>query len=338
MIDVACAIDYLHHADYMFDVEYGLGGLVSTSSDVYSYGIMLMETFTRTKPTDEIFGRGMTLRLWVKESLPNEVIKVVDMDLLRQGEEHLTKDVRCLTSIMELALECTKEPAEERLYAAESGIMGTIPYEIVVLSSITLAMTFVFVLIRCRKSKRVPTEIDMQSIVHRRTTYHEIFEATNGFRESNLIGNGSFVSVYKGVFPDEMVVAIMALNSFHTECELLHNIRHRNLTKGITSCSNLDFRALVLKYMPNRSLEKLLHSQTCCLGFMQRNHLTTCPLVFDRKAIMKANLATFQRQRRNSGERRSGDGSDGGECPLRWRWWLSQGMELLLCRGSADLN
>ncbi|KAK2967077.1 hypothetical protein RJ640_014016, partial [Escallonia rubra] len=114
MIDVACAIDYLHHADYMFDVEYGLGGLVSTSSDVYSYGIMLMETFTRTKPTDEIFARGMTLRLWVKESLPNEVIKVVDMDLRRQGEEHLTKDMRCLTSIMELALECTKEPAEER--------------------------------------------------------------------------------------------------------------------------------------------------------------------------------------------------------------------------------
>ncbi|KAK2990881.1 LOW QUALITY PROTEIN: hypothetical protein RJ640_007602 [Escallonia rubra] len=134
MIDVA--------SDYMFDVEYGLEGLVSTSSDVYSYGIMLMETFTRTKPTDEIFARGMTLRLWVKESLPNEVIKVVDMDLLRQEEEHLTRDVQCLTSIMELALECTKETAEERfqletpslslkqLYTAESGIMGTIPYGI----------------------------------------------------------------------------------------------------------------------------------------------------------------------------------------------------------------
>ncbi|KAK2975470.1 hypothetical protein RJ640_028659 [Escallonia rubra] len=107
MIDVACALDYLHH-------EYGLGGLVSTSSDVYSYGIMLMETFTRTKPADEFFAGGMTLRLWVRESLPNEITKVVDMNLLRQGEELLTKDVQCLTAIMELALECTKESAKER--------------------------------------------------------------------------------------------------------------------------------------------------------------------------------------------------------------------------------
>ncbi|KAK2994761.1 hypothetical protein RJ640_001667, partial [Escallonia rubra] len=113
MIDVAYNIIYFV-PDYMLDVEYGLGGLVSTSSDVYSYGIMLMETFTRTKPADEIFAGGMTLRLWVKESLPNEITKVVDMDLIRQGEELLTRDVQCLTAIMELALECTKESAEER--------------------------------------------------------------------------------------------------------------------------------------------------------------------------------------------------------------------------------
>ncbi|KAK2980756.1 hypothetical protein RJ640_015675 [Escallonia rubra] len=107
MIDVACAIDYLHH-------EYGLGGSVSTSSDVYSFGIMLMETFTKTKPTDKMFAGGMTLRLWVKESLPNGISKVVDMALLRQEGENLTRDEQCLTSIMELALECTKESTEER--------------------------------------------------------------------------------------------------------------------------------------------------------------------------------------------------------------------------------
>ncbi|KAK2975010.1 hypothetical protein RJ640_024842 [Escallonia rubra] len=94
--------------------EYGLGGSVSTSSDVYSYGIILMETFTRTKPTDEMLAGGMTLRLWVKESLLNGMTKVVDMALRRQEGETSTRDVQCLTSIMELALECTKESAEER--------------------------------------------------------------------------------------------------------------------------------------------------------------------------------------------------------------------------------
>ncbi|KAK2978935.1 hypothetical protein RJ640_002476 [Escallonia rubra] len=152
---------------------------------------------------------------------------------------------------------------------------------IFVLSAISLTvllMIVLFVLIRRRKGKKVPTEDDMQLIVHQRITYHEIFEATNGFEESNLIGSGSFGSVYKGVTSDGMVVAIKvfklhtekALKSFETECEVLRNIRHRNLTKVITSCSSLDFRALVLEYMSNGSLEDWLYSRNHYLDIKQR--------------------------------------------------------------------
>ncbi|KAK9229859.1 hypothetical protein WN944_022825 [Citrus x changshan-huyou] len=42
--------------------EYGSEGRVSTNGDVYSFGIMLMEIFTRKKPTDEIFSGEMTLK------------------------------------------------------------------------------------------------------------------------------------------------------------------------------------------------------------------------------------------------------------------------------------
>ncbi|KAK2968680.1 hypothetical protein RJ640_005821, partial [Escallonia rubra] len=151
-------------------------------------------------------------------------------------------------------------------------------YVLSAISLTVLVMAVLFVLIRRRKSKKVPSEDDMQHIVHQRITYHEIFVATNGFEESNLIGSGSFGSVYKGVMSNGMVVAIKvfklhqerALRSFETECEVLRNIRHRNLTKVITTCSNLDFRALVLEYMPNGSLEDVLYSQNHCLDIKQR--------------------------------------------------------------------
>ncbi|KAK2992829.1 hypothetical protein RJ640_001177, partial [Escallonia rubra] len=143
------------------------------------------------------------------------------------------------------------------------------------ISLIVLLFTFVLLWIRCQKSKRLPIKIDLQPMAeYRRITHQEILEATDGFDESNLLGNGSFGSVYKGVLSDGMVVAIKvfklqqerALKSFLVECEIIRNVRHRNLIKILTSCSNPDFKALILEYMPNGSLEKWLYSYKYGLG------------------------------------------------------------------------
>ncbi|XP_022140166.1 LRR receptor-like serine/threonine-protein kinase EFR [Momordica charantia] len=112
----------------------------------------------------------------------------------------------------------------------------------------------------------------------RRTTYREISQATQGFSENNLVGRGNFGSVYKATLSDGTIAAVKVFNllaenaykSFEAECEILCNIHHRNLVKIITNCSSMDFKALVLEFMPNGSLEMWLYHQDHCLNILER--------------------------------------------------------------------
>ncbi|KAL7211327.1 hypothetical protein ACSBR2_014242 [Camellia fascicularis] len=152
-------------------------------------------------------------------------------------------------------------------------------YILLPIASILLTITFVFLFIKCRRRNKTPSNVDLlPTITPPRITYQQLFRASNGFSESNLLGMGSFGSVYKAILEDTTVLAIKVFNlqvegafkSFDVECELMRHIRHRNLTKVISSCSNLDFKALILEYMPNGSLEKWLYSYNYFLDMLQR--------------------------------------------------------------------
>ena len=119
---------------------------------------------------------------------------------------------------------------------------------------------------------------------HLRVSYHVLFKATAGFSSSNLIGMGSFGSVYKGILgQDERIVAVKVLNlqqrgaakSFMAECKVLRKIQHRNLLRIITSSSSIDhkgseFKALVFEYMSNGNLDNWLHHECKSLSFRER--------------------------------------------------------------------
>jgi serine/threonine protein kinase len=113
-----------------------------------------------------------------------------------------------------------------------------------------------------------------------KVSYQDLHNGTDGFSAGNLVGLGSFGSVYKGTLASEdKVVAIKVLNlqkkgahkSFIAECNALKNMRHRNLVKILTCCSSTDykgqeFKALVFEYMSNGSLEQWLHPGTLNAG------------------------------------------------------------------------
>ncbi|KAL5101873.1 hypothetical protein RYX36_006200 [Vicia faba] len=132
------------------------------------------------------------------------------------------------------------------------------------------AFTIVHVL--TRKSTKLPSSPSLQNRALR-VTYGELHEATNGFSSSNLVGTGSFGSVYRGSLHNfERPIAVKVLNletrgaakCFVAECSALGKMKHRNLVKILTCCSSVDykgedFKAIVFEFMPNGSLENLLH-------------------------------------------------------------------------------
>ncbi|GJW67608.1 leucine-rich repeat protein [Tanacetum coccineum] len=151
---------------------------------------------------------------------------------------------------------------------------------IYILFVIVIAPTFLIVLccvyILCKKKSNSQPSQSAGNERFLKVSYNELLKATDGFSIANLIGEGGFSSVYKGILDcdDDKFVAVKVLHlqnqgahkSFLAECEAWRNIRHRNLLKIITSCSSVDFqgndfKALVYELSKMEGLHNLLHSR-----------------------------------------------------------------------------
>lgn len=91
--------------------ECGFSLKTSPKSDVYSYGVILLELITGMRPTDSMFDdTTYGLTGWVQSCYPHNVREVLDKNLLKSWE--ILEDA--VVQVVEVALMCTRDIPDDR--------------------------------------------------------------------------------------------------------------------------------------------------------------------------------------------------------------------------------
>ncbi|XP_027118663.1 L-type lectin-domain containing receptor kinase IV.1-like [Coffea arabica] len=103
-----------------------------------------------------------------------------------------------------------------------------------------------------------------------RFKYKDLYIATEGFREKELLAEGGFGRVYKGILTTNKVeVAVkkvshqgrQGMREFVAEIISIGRLRNRNLVPFLGYCRRKGELLLVYEFMPNGSLDKFLYNQ-----------------------------------------------------------------------------
>ncbi|XP_050138436.1 putative receptor-like protein kinase At3g47110 [Malus sylvestris] len=218
-----------------------------------------------------IYGRN-----WMRGNIPVRVGNLFNLEVLAFDANLLTGTIPSSVAILVLMSnklqgnipqslgECRKLLL---LVLSENNLSGSIPKQVIGLSSLSQGS--------CTSLTTLYLSGNSLGVSLLKLSYGDLLKATDGFSAANLIGAGSFGSIYKGILDQHegRVVAVKVLNlqtsratkSFIAECEALRTVRHRNLVKLLTACSSIDFqgndfKALVYNFMVNGSLEEWLHN------------------------------------------------------------------------------
>uniref|UniRef100_A0A2P2M4K4 non-specific serine/threonine protein kinase n=1 Tax=Rhizophora mucronata TaxID=61149 RepID=A0A2P2M4K4_RHIMU len=136
---------------------------------------------------------------------------------------------------------------------------------------ILLGGCFLFVYKGRQKGYKREVFVDVAGEVDRRIAFgqlkrfawRELQLATDNFSEKNILGQGGFGKVYKGVLPDNTKIAVKRLTDFESpggdaafqrEVEMISVAVHKNLLRLIGFCTTPTERLLVYPFMQNLSV------------------------------------------------------------------------------------
>ncbi|XP_062095556.1 L-type lectin-domain containing receptor kinase IV.1-like [Humulus lupulus] len=140
----------------------------------------------------------------------------------------------------------------------------------VILSSLVALVIFSLVHFIRRKRKFAELIEDWESEYGpHRYKYKDLYKATKGFKDKDLLGSGGFGTVYKGVLPSKTEIAVKRVShesrqgtrEFVAEIVSLGRLRHRNVVHLLGYCRRKGELLLVYDYMPNASLDKYIYDK-----------------------------------------------------------------------------
>ncbi|XP_010509284.1 PREDICTED: L-type lectin-domain containing receptor kinase IV.1 [Camelina sativa] len=140
------------------------------------------------------------------------------------------------------------------------------------LISLFLIFSFIFLvfyIVRRRRKFAEELEEWEKEFGKNRFRFKDLYYATKGFKEKDLLGSGGFGSVYKGVMPGtKLEIAVkrvshesrQGMKEFVAEIVSIGRMSHRNLVPLLGYCRRRGELLLVYDFMPNGSLDKYLYN------------------------------------------------------------------------------
>ncbi|KAB1220843.1 L-type lectin-domain containing receptor kinase IV.1 [Morella rubra] len=161
-------------------------------------------------------------------------------------------------------------PKLPRIGGKKRSIFLTIGLPVIIVGLVSLAISgLVYVVRRKRKFAELLEDWEVDYGTHR-FKFKDLYIATRGFREKELLGTGGFGRVYRGILPTSKIeVAVkrvshesrQGMKEFVAEIVSIGRLRHRNLVPLLGYCRRKGELLLVYDYMPNGSLDKYLFNQ-----------------------------------------------------------------------------
>ncbi|KAF5808125.1 putative transferase, protein kinase RLK-Pelle-RLCK-VIIa-2 family [Helianthus annuus] len=289
------------------DPNYYATGKLTRKSDVYAFGVVLLEVLCRKRSTDRSLDEGLVT--WVQDSIKEGNLKhIIDSDIRNEISP------KCLKEFVRIAERCLhNSPKRPTMAEVLFGLEYVVALQVKFNNSLQFAGRTIFdrmvnlfsfssnrerekaailaqrdsKLLSTRKDhnmfpvmKEVPAYFQSPSPSLKIFKFVDLEKATRKFSPDLLLGEGGFGQVFLGwveqntLAPSKkgvgIAVAVKRLNQeglqghgeWLTEVTFLGHIAHPNIIRLLGYCKDEPEHLLVYEYMPNKSYDYLLFTDT----------------------------------------------------------------------------